>query len=96
MASSGQYRILTGAGFQANPTFNLTVNSALPVMWAFAAPPDFAPRQLARKELVEQLDALRPSRREVLQNRMPPRAAIQVIIDRSRPVSDQWLDDEHD
>ena len=37
-----------------------------------------------------------PSRRQRLQNRMPPRNDIQKLIDRRRAERDPWLDDEHD
>jgi hypothetical protein len=36
------------------------------------------------------------TRREALQRRMPPRKALQSIIERGRTPRDPWLDDEND
>jgi hypothetical protein len=36
-----------------------------------------------------------PSRRQLIERRLPPRSRIQAIID-NRPARDPWLDDEYD
>jgi hypothetical protein len=37
-----------------------------------------------------------PTKRQLLQRRMPSRSRIQAIIDHRRNLRDPWLDDEHD
>jgi hypothetical protein len=70
-------------------TFSSPTNSTTPMVYVCSLP--------VQKQLpIQAQSGPELFRRELLQNRMPPRGGIQSIVDRRRAERDPWLDDEHD